>query len=136
MVRHAEPRRGHAPPKNETAGDCSPGTGFNSHPPFSSPAPDIGEFYQLDDSDVFDQQDGELELYFSGPATGWTENDTRILEAALNLAGLTEPAGRLGAAMAVDILDIVILAPLVRTIEGLQDQIRQYLNKIKGGPGK
>ena len=81
-------------------------------------------------------EDEELEFVVSGPPTGWTEQDTGILETALDLAGLTDQAERLQAAMAVDVMGIVILAPLVRMVEGGQAQIREFFENIKGGIGK
>ena len=80
--------------------------------------------------------DDELEFIVSGPATGWTDGDSAILDKALDLAGITDAAERLTAAMAVDLLGVVILKPLVAMIEDGQVQLRDYFDKIKGGLGK
>ena len=82
-------------------------------------------------------QDGDdLEFIVSGPATGWTEGDTAVLEKALSLAGLNDQAERLQAAMGVDLLGVVILKPLVAMVEDGQAQIRNYFDRIRGGIGK
>jgi len=80
--------------------------------------------------------DDDLEFRVSKPPTGWTEQDTGILEAALDLAGLTDPAERLKAAMAVDIMGIIILMTLVRSVENDKASIREFFERLRGGIGK
>jgi hypothetical protein len=88
------------------------------------------------DFDAGEPEGEELEIIVSGPATGWTGQDTRMLDRALDLAGLTGEAERLRAGMAVDMMGIVILAPLVLMIEEGQAQLRQYFERLQGGIGK
>ena len=98
------------------------------------------EFVLEEPLDLFaegdDMEEDELEFYVSGPPTGWTDQDTDILEKALDMAGITGAAERLEASLAVDMLGIVILAPLVDLVESEQAQIRSYFGRIKGGIGK
>ena len=86
--------------------------------------------------DVDGPEDDELEFRVSVAPTGWTEQDTGLLEAALDLAGITDQAERLKAALAVDVMGIVILGPLVAMIEDGRAQIRAYFEHIQGGIGK
>ncbi|MDR2947038.1 MAG: hypothetical protein LBV79_09860 [Candidatus Adiutrix sp.] len=81
-------------------------------------------------------QDDELDFTVSGPATGWTDRDTRILDKALDLAGLTGEAERLRAGLAVDLMGVVILAPLVETALDVQAQLRNFFESRQGGIGK
>ena len=83
-----------------------------------------------------DLDDEGPEFIVTKPATGWTEGDTKILERALDLAGIVEPAGRVAAAMSVDMLGIICLAPLVKSVESGLGQIREYFARVKGGIGK
>ena len=101
----------------------------------------MNETFKLTAEPGFDSGDwdaGEEELYFlvTKPPTGWTDQDSGILERALDLAGIESQSERVAAAMAVDVMGIVILAPLVKAAEGNLEQIRRYLNHIKGGIGK
>lgn len=82
------------------------------------------------------EQEDELEFYCSGPPTGWTDSDTMFLEKALNLAGIIDPAERLRAGLAVDLMGIVILTPLVRQAECELEHIRNFFRAIQGGIGK
>lgn len=83
-----------------------------------------------------DSAGDELEFIFAGTPTGWTEQDSRTLEQALDLAGIVDPAERLKIEMAMDLLGVVILRPLVHLAEGFREQIRDYFNQIKGGIGR
>lgn len=78
----------------------------------------------------------DLQFRVNKPPSLWTEENSRTLEAALDLAGITDPAERLRMVMSVDLLGIVILTPLVRTAEGWRQQIRGFFYNIKGGSGK
>lgn len=77
-----------------------------------------------------------VEFIVSGPAVGWTEGDTEILERALDLAGITEPAARVAAAMSVDMMGIVILTPMVREVGRALKQISDFFDGARGGIGK
>lgn len=83
-----------------------------------------------------DSEADGLEFFVNKPATGWTAADDAILERALNLAGISEPAERMTAAMSVDIPGIICLAPLVKSVDGGLGQIREFFERIKGGIGK
>lgn len=70
------------------------------------------------------------------PATGWTDQDDGILERGLDLAGIGDPAERMAAALSVDTLGIICLAPLVKSVDGGLEQIRKFFERVKGGIGK
>lgn len=87
-------------------------------------------------SEAGEDEDGQLEFIFVGAPSGWTEQDSRTLERALDLAGVVDPAERLKIEMAVDCLGAVILRPLVYLAEDVRAQIRDYLDQIQGGIGR
>lgn len=89
------------------------------------------------DSDQWDGlEEDPFEFRVSGPAKGWTVKEDFILEAALDLAGITDPAEREIARMSVGTVGILNLAPLVKQAEMYQAAIRGMLDSLRGGIGK
>lgn len=86
---------------------------------------------------VDDESEGDgPEFIVNKPATGWTDEDNLILERALDLAGIRDTGARMAAAMGVDTMGIICLAPLVKSVDSGLGQIKKYFDRIKGGIGK